>query len=231
MAKRVSDRQFAESKHQYTDPRTGERLMSVTSIVGSWDPGDKLGAGAAAAVKLAKEGKNYRAIWDAKRDLGSLVHHFGWQWAHGKAAEVPDEAAPYMDAFEKFCNEYEPTWLETERAVVSQEGYGGRFDFIAELRAGLFSGAYHLIDVKTGKPYTQELTMQLAGYKYADGMVEYDLDGWAKSLEPMPHIDECAGLYLHDDGSYDLCYTKSDLQAYQAFKSLLYVKQWAKTTK
>ena len=70
----VSDLQLAESRHRYKDPRTGQLTVSVTSVVGNLDTGDKLGAGAGAAVKLTKAGVDYRKLWNDKRDLGSRVH-------------------------------------------------------------------------------------------------------------------------------------------------------------
>jgi hypothetical protein len=72
MATRVSDERYAESRHSYRDPRSGERVISVTSVVGAFDPtGDKLGAGAGAAVKLTKLGIDYRQEWADKRELGT----------------------------------------------------------------------------------------------------------------------------------------------------------------
>ena len=227
---RVSDRQYAESKHQYRDPRTGERLMGVTSIVRAFDPtGDKLGAGAGAAVKLLRDGQDYRKVWNEAADLGKRVHGYAGLWAQGKPADVPADEAPYMDAFEKFCIEHEPTFIETERAVVSHFGYGGKFDFVAEFRAGPLADSYPLVDIKTGKHYQTELTLQLTGYRYADGMVLYDDLGWARMLEPMPHIDHAAGLYLHDDGTYDLAWVNADDVAFRHFVNLLETKRWAKS--
>ena len=221
-SKKVSDLQYAESKHQYTDPRDKERKVSVTTVVGMLDTGDKLGAGAGAAVKLTKEGLNYREVWKGKAELGSRVHGYAQLWMEGRSAEVPGDEWGYMDAFGKFCADYTPEWLEVERAVVSAAGYGGRFDMIGELHGEGFC----LCDIKTGKAYKPELTLQLAAYRYADGMVVYDEDGMAVSLEPMPHIDLCAGLYLHEDGSYDFVPVPADEVAFRAFERLLQVKHW-----
>lgn len=223
MSARVSDRQFAESRHQYTDPRTGERLVSVTKIVGHWDDGDKLGAGAGAAVKLTREGKDYRKIWNAKRDLGTRVHAHAAEWAMGKESQVLDSDLPYVDALALFCKEVSPEWLEIERAVVSSLGYGGKFDAVV-----YFDELYWLLDFKTGKPYKTELTIQLAGYRYADGMIRYDLAGGALDLEPLPHIDRCAGLYLDGEGGFTLVECPVDEAAFAAFKSLLSVHHWTK---
>jgi hypothetical protein len=227
---RVSDLQLAESKHQYTDPRTGQRVVSVTSIVGAFDSGDKLGAGAGAAVKLTKEGYDYRQVWREKAETGSRVHNYAQLWVEGRQADVPDEEGAYMDAFAGFCNDYHPQWIEVERAVVHSMGYGGRFDMIGEIESWTSpsSSESALIDIKTGKTYADQLTLQLAGYRFADGMIEYDTEGMAVGLEPMPHIDVCAGLYLHNDGTYDLKYVQADDEAFACFASLLRIKGWAK---
>ena len=224
---RKSDRQFAESKHQYTDPRTKERVTSVTTISEMLDIGNKLRAGAGAAIKLRKEGLDYNDVWRDAGALGSRVHGYCDLFANGREAEIPMADAGYVDAFDHFCEDYKPVWLETERPVVSSHGYGGRFDGIAELRGGLFQG-YTLLDVKTGRKWEVPLTLQLTGYKYADGMILYDEDGWAVDLEPMPYIEYCAGLYLADDGTYDLHYVKADDAAFQHFLALLAIQRWAK---
>ena len=109
---------------------------------------------------------------------------------------------------------------------MSSLGYGGRFDAI-----GYFDGLYWLVDFKTGKPYKTELTLQLAGYRYADGLIKYDADGNASELEPMPHIDRCAGLYLDAEGHATLVPCDVDESAFESFKALLPVKKWATVNK
>lgn len=228
--KRVSDKQFATSKHQYTDPRNGERVTSVTTICEMLDLGGKLRAGAGAAVKLAKEGKNHNDEWKRRADIGTRVHGYAGLWVLGKTADVPAEDGPYMDAFAKFCDDHRPTWLETERPVIGQ-GYGGRFDGIAELYDDFGERVYALLDFKTGRHWAHPLALQLAGYRFADGMLVYGDDDNASHLEDMPYIQRCAGLYLGDDGEYELHWTQDDEAAFAAFCQLLTVKQWAKTIK
>jgi hypothetical protein len=224
-AKLVSDKQFSESRHRYRDPRSGERVISVTSIVGAFDAsGDKLGAGAGAAVKLTREGKNYRQVWGDKAKLGTRVHSYASLWIAGQSADVLETDEGHADAFSLFCDEHSPEWLETERAVVSSLGYGGKFDAVVSM-----DDRWALVDFKTGRPWTVELALQLAGYRYADGMIVYDAEGQAVDVEPMPHIDACAGLYLHEDGTYDLVWSDVDETTFEMFKHLLALKQWAST--
>lgn len=243
---KVSDKQFASSKHQYTDPRTKERYTGVTTVVHCYDDGDKLGAGAQAAVNLHKKGLYFRTEWNRKAQIGTNVHNYAELWIDGKAAEVSAEEEPYMEALRAFFEDYQPLcWLEVERPVVGRvpiycpehpihghhaecptcwAGYGGRFDAIVEL-PGI---GFVLIDFKTGKFYRPELTLQLAAYRFADGMIVYDDEGWASHLEEMPHIDSCAGLYLHDDKTYNFEPVPADGLAFANFTNLLSVKTWAK---
>ena len=234
----VSDLQFAESKHRYTDPRTGKRLVSVTSVVGNFDSGDKLGAGAGAAVKLTKLGIDYRKEWNDKKDLGSRIHANIGDWALGRSTEVLGSDDPWMDGFQAFCDATKPVWLETERAVVCSNGRaGGRFDLIGEFE---WNGSrdFWLLDPKTGKPYESELELQLAGYADADGMIVYDENGMAVGLEPMPYFARWGGLYLDGSGKATLVEvakppqdgsrTRGEVQeaAKAAFRSLLEVRLW-----
>ena len=222
MAKRVSDLQFSKSRHRYTHPYTGERYPGVTSIANCYDDGDKLGAGAGAGAALQKQGIDYRQDWNAKKVLGTRVHSYAHLWVQGKTAEVLDEDEGHMDAFAKFCREKEPQWIQTERAVVSDLGYGGALDAIGE-----FDGLWVLCDFKTGRHWAVPLTLQLAAYRYAEGMILYDEEGQSKALEPMPHIDACAGLYLAADGTYNLAYVDANEEAFENFKRLMEVKKWA----
>jgi hypothetical protein len=219
---RVSDQQLAESRHRYTHPVSKERLVSVTSVVGNWDDGDKIGAGAGAAVKLTKAGIDYRAEWNAKRDLGIRIHAHAKDWAMGKAVDVLPSDEPYMDALAAFCRAKHPQWIEAERAVVSSDGFGGRFDLVCEM-----DGIATLLDAKSGRPYFTELTLQLSAYRFAEGMVLYDKDGMAAALEPMPYIERCAGLYLDGSGKATMVECPVDETSFAAFKALLAVRLWS----
>ena len=230
----VSDERYAESRHQYKDPRSGERVISVTSIVGAFDPtGNKLAAGAGAAVKLTKAGIDYRRQWADKRELGTRVHKYVSLWAQGKSAEIPEGDEAHMDAFSDFCRAEKPEWLVTERAVIGQ-GWGGKLDLIGWIR-----DAFWLLDAKSGKPYKTELLLQLAGYAGSDGLIVYDDEGMAVDLDPLPHIDRWGGLYLTANGWELVEADKPDegdprtirevqADALEAFKHIFAAKQWAK---
>jgi hypothetical protein len=234
VAPKLSDKAIAESKHKYKHPVTGQLLRSVTSIVHRYNDGDLLGAGAGAAVKLVKEGIDYRKEWREKADLGTRVHANIGKWALGKTTEVLDTDAPRLDAFTAFCHAKRPEWIATEFPIASSLGFGGRGDLVGEIE-----GDSWLLDGKTGKIYLRELALQLAGYANAEGVIRYDVAGNATSLAPMPHIDRWGGLYLGEDGVATLVEvpavmlgeSRADAQkkAFAAFLHLLELSEWADT--
>jgi hypothetical protein len=226
-------------------------VASVSAVVGCFDSGDKLGRGAAAAVKLVKAGLDYRQLWDDKRDTGSRIHSFARLWLEGKSAEIPEQDVGHMDAFSRWCDLVKPEWVVAERAGVGSVvcpggpcavckdtgflGYGGRLDAI-----GFWEELFWLGDFKTGNLYRRELTIQLAGYANLEGFINYDEDGMVLDLDPMPHVDRWCGLHITPSGVEPLVVphpTKvtaewSDEQmkaeAFETFRALLYVKEWSK---
>ena len=113
--------------------------------------------------------------------------------------------------------------------------YGGRFDHI-----GCWDDSYWLGDFKTGKFYRPELTLQLAGYANFDGLIVYDDAGMAVDLEPLPHVNRWCGFYIHAGAvevvecpdpkkvADDWTIEQMKSEAFAAFSSLLYVKEWNK---
>ena len=158
--------------------------------------------------------------------MGSRIHTHIGKWAEGKQVETTSAEDPYLDGFLAFCRSTRPVWLATERAVVSSLGYGGRFDLMGEVR-----DIPTLLDAKTGKHYALELSMQLAAYRFADGMVVYDPDGQAVGVEPMPYIERCAGLYLDGRGTAQMIEVDADEKAFASFCHLLEVRKWADSLK
>lgn len=249
--KDLTDLERAEQKHIYLDPRTRERVTSVTSVVGALDSGDKIGRGAYAAAQIERSGGNYRAEWDAKRDTGTRVHDYLDYWLNGQPADVAEEDTAHMDAFADWCDVTRPEWLVTERAGVGSVacmagpcgvckwtgrlGFGGRFDSIGE-----WDNTFTLGDFKTGRCYRPELTIQLAGYANFDGLIVYDDKGRAVDLEPMPYVDRWVGIYVRsngvevvevpDPGKVDGDWTLDQMkaEALATFTALLYAKEWTK---
>ena len=211
------------ARHKYRLP-SGDVAINVTAVSGCLDLGKAAGM-AGAAAKLTKAGLDYRAEWREKADTGTRVHAVCEQWLRGESAEVRDSDQGYVDALEKFWQDYEPSLVECEAIALSHHGYGGRLDMIADLN----DGRRLLIDVKTGKQYPTEHCLQMAAYRYADGLAEYGEDGMLHLLRPVPKVDACACLYVRGDGTYSLVEYPSDGNAFAIFLSLLHAVMWAKS--
>lgn len=208
-------------RHKYR--LDGQELVNVTSISGLLDDG-KSSAFAGAAVKLTREGKNYRDEWKASGERGTRVHGYCEAFLSGQAIDMVVSDEGFVNALELFIHEADPQPIEMEQIVLSHEGYGGRFDLIATL-----SDEIWLIDVKTGKPYPIEHALQLAAYRYADGIAQYDADGELTSLRPIPPVTRTACLYVHEDGTYKLMEYDANAEAWNVFLGLLDAYQWTRT--
>ena len=230
MATRKTDQQLAED-HKYR-LHDGRVAVSVTAISGLLDDG-KSAAFAGAAVNLARQGLNYRKEWDAKAERGTRVHTHMERWLVGDEVEaLPDEEG-YLDGIEAFINDYDPQVVMQEAIVLSDEGYGGRFDLLADLRdpeTGV--RVCWLLDLKTGKQYAVEHTLQLAGYRYGDFIAAYDSDGNLlprEECQPVPEVDKVGCLYVSDDGTYEIVEYPANEEAHRQFLNLLAVHQWVRT--
>lgn len=225
----LSDIELAD-KHKYRLPN-GEIAISVTRLTGLLDDG-KAGAFAGAAVKITKAGGDYRAEWAAKAKRGTRVHEHALAWSNGEEIDQAEDEEPYLDALAAFIMDHTPKWLEREVVVLSDRGYGGRLDKIAEIDDEIW-----LLDYKTGRPYEVEHCLQLNGYAFADGIAEYNEDGNLAKLRPLPEIERAGDVYLHDDGTYELieyplgpepfglfCHLLDTFKALQGVKAML--KEW-----
>ena len=216
---------------------------SVTTIVGMLDkPGLSWGAAKETALfanhhqdewlhldeiaAYERLRKHHKGVWDDKALRGTMVHDFAEQWAAGKEVDCPIECVGYLDALAAFYADHEPEWLQVERTVIYDEQpgleYAGTFDGIAKLKDGTTA----LIDLKSGKRYPVETTLQLAAYRYATHMGIYDDMGTLVDSEPLPIIDRSCVLYLHDDGAYELLELEADYPTFQIFLALRQVWNW-----
>ena len=221
MTKGDTDLQLA-AKHKYKLPN-GEVAVNVTAISGLLDDG-KSGAFAGAAVKLTKAGKNYRAEWSAKANRGTRVHGHLESFLRGEDIDQQDDEKGFVDALEAFIVDKQPTVIAQEQIVLSNRGYGGRFDLLAEV-----GGEPALIDLKTGSAYPKEASLQMAAYRYADGIATYDKDGNLATLDPIPEVAWCACLYVREDGTYDLVKYPANEEAFGIFCSLLEAYKWTRS--
>lgn len=205
--------------HKYKQAN-GSMGINVTSVTGMLDIDGKSSRMAGAAAKLTKEGKNHRHEWTDKMHRGTRIHAHCEAWLREEDVEAQPDEAPYLDALATFFKEKNPYPLEIERVVLSWQGYGGRFDFIARIGEKTI-----LVDVKTGRPYPLEHAMQLAAYRYADGMAVYGDDGNLLRVDPLPPIDAAGCLYLSDDGTYDFVIYDTSRAVHVLFCDLLRIQK------
>lgn len=188
-----------------------------------WDP-DDVARWARASVD---------EIRDTAGDLGSSVHllaeiegmPLGSSESDSKGFEVSEREKPYIDAYRGFLARYDrSSILSSEHMVWSSNGYGGRYDLIM-----MIEGRKLLIDLKTSKGIYPDYALQLAGYRWADGIMVPGVP----NLYAMPELDGTAILHLRpelypDTGwrliEYPTVYEKD----YIAFLATLELWRWKK---
>ena len=166
--------------------------------------------------------------WTAKADLGTHVHHLALSWALGEDVDEDEISRPYLDALERFYQDFQPRWVHLERTVLGTVGglkYRGTFDAIVDL----VDACRALIDIKTGGVWPVEQTIQLAGYKRADWITRWE-DGKEILEEKMPKVEDCGCLFLNGDGTYQMLWLPTDPTARVAFDQLLSLHYWQRQT-
>lgn len=122
-------------------------------------------------------------------DLGSLVHRIAEKWSLNEPYEhlLTDEAAPYIDSFQRFWKDFTPTLLASEAPVLNVTRlYAGTLDAILQI------GPYKLlVDYKTGKGIYNETALQLAAYRNAEYVYLPD-----HGVVKMPQVDGACVLHL-----------------------------------
>lgn len=129
---------------------------------------------------------------DTAADLGSLIHSVLEARVLGAPTpELTDEQAPFVDAFDRFLNDWQPEFEATELTVANVEHeYAGTLDLIARIPA-LFDTEIAVGDYKTGKKVYPEVGMQLAAYQRCP-------IGWTRpsGIEVTPPVTTC-GVVVH----------------------------------
>lgn len=172
----------------------GTKLLSVTTIIGLGVPKNNLVHWAAWEVARcamdylprlirARGDEQRRAMlgWlqkaaERKRDdaanLGIAIHDAAEAYGVGAPWPEPtDEQRPFVDAFARFCERWNPRWEAAEMVVGNlTEGYAGKGDAWMWLAFPDISPEpiLTLVDYKTGKSCYPEVAMQLSAYANAD---------------------------------------------------------------
>lgn len=158
---------------------------------------------------------------DAAKDLGTRVHAAAEAMARGQDPGLMPEHVLYVDAYRRFLEDWQPTFKSLEHYVCNlAEGYGGTFDFIAEI-----DGLMTLADVKTGKSHYTETRLQLSALGHAEFLgipgdpVQYQL----------PHFDQYAVLHVRPEAyqsGYQLYRVGIDSADWDAFRGALAIYRW-----
>lgn len=246
------------------------RMWSVTTIIGALD---KPALVYWAAEETAKAAVNEMDAWQglADRDaadavdwlkrarfrrpvgqrtaaeLGTAVHEACEQYAlSGIAPELDDEVRPFFEQFDRWLQQFQPSFEATEVTVYSPTyGYAGTLDAILTI-----DGVRFLVDYKTtrketdsrGKatgPYPEQVALQLAAYRHAECAAvwrprrfeqyrrRYYLLGPSERERavPVPEVD--TGLVLHLTPGHAMAYPmRCDAPVHDAFLHTLEAHRW-----
>lgn len=163
---------------------------------------EKVGNDALPRLALAKilSSVRYKDV-DEAANKGTEVHALAARLARGEEVDVPEILRGHVASYVRFLEEWDPTEALIERVVVNRQWrYMGRLDLIAR-----FPGyGVGLLDIKTSRSgIFAETALQLAGYRYAESMLD-GVDGAGQAIEvPMPAVDWCGAIWVRADG-YDV---------------------------
>lgn len=142
-----------------------------------------------------------RARFDEASVRGTRVHKLAEPLAHGEKVDVPEHLDGYVRGCVQFLDDYDVEVIASETAVFSRtHGYAGSADMW--IWATLPSGKRIRVlgDWKTSaKGPWGSVAFQLAGYRYADFMLDGDA-GLTSSEVPLPEVDECWAVWLRPRG-------------------------------
>lgn len=178
----------------------------------------------------------YRDL-EAASMKGTDVHALAQRLAQGEEVEKPAGLEGHVESYVRFLDEWEPENALLERVVVNRRWrYMGRLDLIADFPGTWAEGTKFggvdfsgrpigraLLDVKTARSgIFSDVALQLAGYRFAETMLDgVDEDGNAIEV-PMPEVDWTGAIHVRADG-YDVFRLETDET--QEFRTFLYAKQ------
>lgn len=179
----------------------------------------KVGSDALPRLALAKilASVRYRDV-DEAASRGTEVHSLASKLAQGQEVEVPDPIRGHVASYVRFLEEWDPTEALVERVVINRRWrYMGKFDLLAMFP----QYGRGLLDVKTSRSGVfAETGLQLAGYGYAETMLD-GVDGAGQAIEvPMPKVDWYGVIWVRADG-YDVY--RFDVTD-KTFRTFLYAK-------
>jgi hypothetical protein len=160
--------------------------------------------------------------WSVKARLGDTVHDWIERYIKGDPFSLDEyNAAPVTarhmwQSFERFLAEYEPTFIDAEFTVWSNQwGYAGTMDWAANIRGWLVLG-----DTKTGENVYPDFGLQLAAGMYADFILRDD-----GTEIPLPAFQRAAVLHVRPRSATLVPIGKIP-ECWEAFKATRVLKNW-----
>jgi hypothetical protein len=178
--------------------------------------------GRQAAIDYLKGIPDYQR--DTAANLGSAVHAFAEQIARGETVSVTEAEAPYVDAYRRFLDEWQPAFLAAEEMVISlRHRYGGTLDAIA-----VIDGETWLLDLKTSTGVYAETALQLAAYGHADFFARTGVE----TRYRIPQIDRYGVVHIRPEGARLVDYTDAvTTSTFDAFLAAREVWAWQQVTR
>lgn len=139
---------------------------------------------------LSQYGRTASSGSKQSQERGTYIHKCLEEIIAGKSADkdkFDPEMLLYVEQIERFCDEYEPEWIESESIVVSMTGeYAGTLDAVCKInnhpprkRHPSLVGKKVIADLKTGKDgrvYPESHYPQLCAYGHARREMGFDHD-------------------------------------------------------
>ena len=206
--------------------------------------------------------KLHMAETAAAAERGTIVHNINESWSAGQEVDVAElvyaattrDSKPvtqwqgreeqvvaqidrYVDALERFWNDFSPVTVGSEEVVIHDSGshsFVGQRDWCVEL-AGMDGTT--LVDLKSidkqttpKEPYKgiyfEKVRLQTAAYRGAKQIVTFDDDNVEVSRRDNYPINQCAVLALRSDGSYQLVEMRAGGDEFAHFLRLIDLHHW-----
>lgn len=193
--------------------------------------------GGAAAMGTLLHSVNEAWTWGEEADLEQMIVDSNTKAWAGREDTVLTDLNRYVNGLEKFWLECKPETIATEEVVRHVENrkplFIGQRDWVANV-----GGRTLLIDIKTSSrqpadgdavdkgTYFDSWRVQLAAYRGASNLVNYDADGnEVETFDNYP-VEGCAVLHLRGDDEFTLWECRAGGDEFGVFKRLLTIHEW-----
>ena len=167
-----------------------------------------------AAVDLLKTA--HRRSTTAAAAKGTEIHGIAQAITEGRTVDVPDTVTGYVDAYLAYIGDWQPEPIAIEAPVINRRWrYAGTLDLLEHLP----DIGPAVVDVKTGgSGIWPETCLQIAAYRSAEHWLDPD-----NREQPMPATVAGFGLWLSDDGTYELLPVESGPDIFNVFLHVAHV--------